>query len=64
MDEHIDMDNTLTRAHWCGNFSCTDQELVVATQVMNSTSVGLVGLYLATRPAVRTAPPARLARPS
>lgn len=49
MDEHIDMDSSLSRAYWCGNFSCSDAELANAVRVMDSTAVGLVGLYLATR---------------
>jgi hypothetical protein len=49
MDEHIDMDNPLSRAYWCGNFSCSDAELASAVRIMDSTAVGLVGLYLATR---------------
>jgi hypothetical protein len=49
MDEHIDMDSPLCRAYWCGNFSCSDAELANAVRVMDSTAVGLVGLYLATR---------------
>jgi hypothetical protein len=49
MDKHIDMDNPLCRAHWCGNFSCSDAELANAVFIMDSTVVGLVGLYLATR---------------
>jgi len=49
MDEHIDMDNPLSRAYWCGNFSCSDAELAHAVRITDSTTVGLVGLYLATR---------------
>ena len=49
MDEHIDMDSPLCRAYWCGNFSCSDEELANAVRIMDSTAVGLVGLYLATR---------------
>jgi hypothetical protein len=49
MDEHIDMDSPLSRAYWCGNFSCSDAELANAVRIMDSTVVGLVGLYLATR---------------
>lgn len=49
MDEHIDMDSPLCRAYWCGNFSCSDAELVNAVRIMDSTAVGLIGLYLATR---------------
>lgn len=49
MDEHIDMANPLCRAYWCGNFSCSDAELADAVRIMDSTVVGLVGLYLATR---------------
>jgi hypothetical protein len=49
MDEHIDMDSPLCRAYWCGNFSCSDAELANAVFIMDSTAVGLVGLYLATR---------------
>jgi hypothetical protein len=49
MDEHIDMDSPLCRAYWCGNFSCSDAELANAVRIMDSTAVGLIGLYLATR---------------
>lgn len=49
MDEYIDMDSPLCRAYWCGNFSCSDAELANAVRIMDSTAVGLVGLYLATR---------------
>lgn len=49
MDEHIDMESPLSRAYWCGNFCCTDEELAQAALVMGSIEVGLVGLYLATR---------------
>ncbi|NMW22852.1 DUF3606 domain-containing protein [Rhodanobacter denitrificans] len=49
MDEHIDMDSSLSRAYWCGNFSCSDAKLANAVRIMDSTAVGLVGLYLATR---------------
>ena len=49
MDEHIDMDSPLSRAYWCGNFSCSDAELADAVRIMDSTAIGLVGLYLATR---------------
>ncbi|KQZ70962.1 hypothetical protein ASD55_11800 [Rhodanobacter sp. Root561] len=49
MDEHIDMDSPLCRAYWCGNFSCSDAELAQAVSIMDTTVVGLVGLYLATR---------------
>lgn len=49
MDDHIDMASPLSRAHWCGNFSCSDAELTNAVRIMDSTAVGLVGLYLATR---------------
>lgn len=48
MDEHINMDSPLSRAYWCGNFSCSDAELASAVCIMDSTAVGLVGLYLAT----------------
>lgn len=49
VDNHIDIDNLLCRAYWCGNFSCSDAELANAVRIMDSTEVGLVGLYLATR---------------
>ena len=49
MDEHIDMDSPLSRAYWCGNFSCSDADLASAVHIMDSTAVGLVGLYLAMR---------------
>lgn len=48
MDEHVDMDSPLSRAYWCGNFSCSDAELANAVRIMGSTAVGLIGLYLAT----------------
>lgn len=49
MDEHIDMDSQLSRAYWRGNFCCSDAELANAVRIMDSTAVGRVGLYLATR---------------
>lgn len=50
MDQTIDMQNPLSCAHWCGNFCCTADELAYAIRVMDSTEVGLVGLYLAHAP--------------
>ena len=35
MDEHIDMNNPLCRTYWCGNFSCSDAELVSAVHIMD-----------------------------
>ncbi|WP_158752686.1 DUF3606 domain-containing protein [Dyella sp. S184] len=49
MDERIDLGSPLSRAHWCGCFSCSDQELIEAIRATRSTEVGVVGLYLATR---------------
>jgi len=49
MDERIDLGDPLSRAHWCGCFSCSDQELIEAIRAMESDEVGVVGLYLATR---------------
>lgn len=49
MNQCIDMNDPLERAHWCGSFSCTDEELATAVRVMDTTDVALVGLYLATR---------------
>lgn len=49
MNERIDMANQLDRAHWCGAFCCTEQELLDAVFVMATNDVALVGLYLATR---------------
>jgi len=63
MDEHIDMDNPLSRAYWCGNFSCSDAELANAVHIMNSTSVGLVSLYLATH-LFESVSPISLTRPN
>jgi hypothetical protein len=48
MEDRINLDCSLSRAHWCGNFSCSDAELLRAVQATRSTDVGLVGLYLAT----------------
>ncbi|MGS1014128.1 DUF3606 domain-containing protein [Rhodanobacter sp. UC4450_H17] len=52
MDERIDLRSPLSRAHWCGNFSCSDAELLAAVRATHSTDVGTVGLYLATRHAL------------
>lgn len=49
MDEHIDMNSPLSQAYWCGNSSCSYAELASAVCLLDSTSVGLVGLHLATR---------------
>jgi len=49
MDERIDLGDPLSRAHWCGCFSCSDQELIEAVRATDSDEVGAVGLYLATR---------------
>ena len=49
MNERIDLHSLLNRAHWRGNFSCSDQALMVAVRASHSTEVGVVGLYLATR---------------
>lgn len=54
MDERIDMHDPLSRANWCGNFSCSDQDLEEAIRATDSTEVGVVGLYLATRFAIET----------
>lgn len=52
--ERINLRNRLSRAHWCGCFSCTDQELVEAVRATGSTEIGVVGLYLATRYALES----------
>ncbi|WP_449423572.1 DUF3606 domain-containing protein [Rhodanobacter lindaniclasticus] len=52
MDERINLRSSLSRAHWCGNFSCSDAELLAAVRATHSTDVGAVGLYLATRHAL------------
>ncbi len=49
MDDRINPRDRLSRAHWCGNFSCSDAELIDAIHATGSTEVGAVGLYLATR---------------
>ena len=49
MNERINLRSPMSRAHWCGNFSCSDQDLVDAVHATHSTEVGVVGLYLATR---------------
>lgn len=54
MDDRINLRDSLSRAHWCGNFSCSDEELVAAIRASGSTEVGVVGLYLATRFALDT----------
>jgi hypothetical protein len=52
--ERINLRNRLSRAHWCGCFSCSDRELIEAVRTTGSTEVGVVGLYLATRFALET----------
>jgi hypothetical protein len=52
MDERINLRSPLSRAHWCGNFSCSEPELLAAVRATHSTDVGAVGLYLATRHAL------------
>ena len=54
MDDRIDLRDRVSRAHWCGTFSCSDQALVAAIRATGSTEVGVVGLYLATRFALET----------
>jgi hypothetical protein len=49
MNERIDLGDPLSRAHWCGCFSCSDYELLKAVRATASDEVGAVGLYLATR---------------
>lgn len=54
MNETIHLHSPLNRAHWCGNFSCSDQELIDAIRATHSREVGVVGLYLATRYALES----------
>jgi len=54
MGERINLRDRLSRAHWCGCFSCSDRELVEAVRTTGSTEVGVIGLYLATRYALET----------
>ena len=54
MGERINLRDRLSRAHWCGCFSCSDRELVEAVRTTGSTEVGVVGLYLATRYALES----------
>jgi len=54
MGETINLRSPLSRAHWCGNFSCTEKELVDAVRATHSKEVGAVGLYLATRYALES----------
>jgi hypothetical protein len=52
--ERINLRNALSRAHWCGCFSCSDRELIEAVHATRSTEVGVVGIYLATRHALES----------
>jgi hypothetical protein len=52
--EQINLRDRLSRAHWCGCFSCGDRELLEAVRTTGSTEVGVVGLYLATRYALES----------
>lgn len=52
--ERINPRDSLSRAHWCGCFSCSDRELIEAVRATGSTEVGAVGLYLATRYVLET----------
>jgi hypothetical protein len=54
VDERINLRSPLSRAYWCGNFSCSDQDLVDAVRATHSTEVGVVGLYLATKYALES----------
>lgn len=54
MDDRINLRSPLSRAYWCGNFSCCDSELMKAVRATHSTEVGTVGLYLATGRALET----------
>ncbi|WP_162253833.1 DUF3606 domain-containing protein [Rhodanobacter sp. Root179] len=54
MSERINLRDRLSRAHWCGCFSCSDRELVDAVRATGSVEVGVVGLYLATRYALES----------
>ncbi len=54
MGETINLRSRLSRAHWCGNFSCSERELIDAVHVTHSTEVGAVGFYLATRHALES----------
>lgn len=58
-NERINPRNSLSRAHWCGCFSCSERELIDAIRATGSTEVGAVGLYLATRYALEAFEPAR-----
>jgi hypothetical protein len=46
----MNLRNRLSHAHWCDCFSCSDRELIEAVRATSSNEVGVVGLYLATRP--------------
>ena len=52
--ERINLRDRLSRAHWCGCFSCNDRELVEAVRATGSTEIGVVGLYLTTRYALES----------
>ena len=52
--ERINLRNRLSRAHWCGCFSCSDKELIDAVRETLSMEVSVVGLYLATRYALES----------
>lgn len=49
MSQRIDTRSSLSRAYWCGHFSCSEFELMKAIQLTQSKEAGVVGLYLATR---------------
>jgi hypothetical protein len=52
--ERINVLDQLSRAHWCGCFSCSDRDLIEAMRATCSAEVGVVGLYLATRYALES----------
>ncbi|WP_161596245.1 DUF3606 domain-containing protein [Rhodanobacter glycinis] len=54
VSELINLRSRLSRAHWCGCFSCTDRELIEAVRATGSTEIGVVGLFLATRYALES----------
>lgn len=54
MNERINLHSALSLALWCGNFSCSEKELIDAVRATRSIEVGAVGLYLATRYALES----------
>ncbi len=54
MQDQLKLRDRLSRAYWCGCFSCTERDLIDAVRATGSTDIGTIGLFLATRQALES----------